>query len=132
MRKNLAMLASALMLTASCTPDPGLGGMATVTGVVMIEDWNSTFTNINSVYPAMREDIFLVFGDEPTFGEDVETHFDGTYRFQYLYPGKYTLYAYSDRLATPGNTNTREPVKLTFEITEKRQILTLDTLYIRK
>lgn len=132
MRKNLAILTLALMLTASCTPDPGLGGMATVTGVVMVEDWNSTFTNINSVYPAMREDIFLVFGDEPTFGEDVETHFDGTYRFQYLYPGKYTLYAYSDRLATPGNTNTREPVKLTFEITEKRQILSLDTLYIRK
>lgn len=132
MRILFCIFTTLTFVLAGCTPEPGLGGMATVTGVVMVEDWNSTFTNINSVYPAMREDIFLVFGDEPTFGEDVETHFDGTYRFQYLYPGKYTLYAYSDRLATPGNTNTREPVKLTFEITEKRQILTLDTLVIRK
>lgn len=132
MRKLLNAAAVGLLLLAACTPDAGLGGMATVTGVVMVEDWNSTFTSINSTYPAMREDVFLVFGDEPTFGEDVETHFDGTYRFQYLYPGKYTLYAYSDRLATPGNTNTREPVKLSFEITEKRQMLTLDTLFIRK
>jgi len=132
MKIALCIFTALWFALAGCRPEPGLGGMATVTGVVMVEDWNSTFTNINSVYPAVREDIFLVFGDEPTFGEDVETHFDGTYRFQYLYPGKYTLYAYSDRLATPGNTNTREPVKLNFEITEKRQILTLDTLYIRK
>lgn len=126
------MMALSVLLFGGCTPDAGLGGMATVTGVVMVEDWNPTFTSINSVYPAMREDVFLVFGDEPTFGEDVETHFDGTFRFQYLYPGKYTVYAYSDRLATPGNTNMREPVVMSFEITEKRQILTLDTLVIRR
>lgn len=132
MKAVLGMVAAMVLGLSGCTPDPGLGGMAKVTGVVMVEDWNSTFTSINSVYPAMREDVYLVFGEEPTFGEDVETHFDGTYRFQYLYPGKYTLYAYSDRLATPGNTNMREPVKLTFEITEKRQMLSLDTLFIRK
>lgn len=132
MKLAISAFAALVCGLSGCMPDPGLGGMATVTGVVMVEDWNSTFTNINSVYPGMREDVFLVFGDEPTFGEDVETHFDGTFRFQYLYPGKYTIYAYSDRLATPGNTSTREPVKLTFEITDKRQMLTLDTLVIRK
>lgn len=121
-----------VLLISACSKDPGIGGFAEVSGVVWVEDWNASFTAIQSTYPAMDEDVFLVFGDELVVGEDTKTNFNGNYRFKFLYPGKYKLYAYSDRLETVGNTNQQEPVIIEFEITEKYQKLQLDTLVVKR
>lgn len=44
---------------------------------------------------AAKTDVFIVYGDEPYYGDDVETGADGMYRFEYLTPGNYTLFSYS-------------------------------------
>ncbi len=124
-------LLSGLSLSG-CQKDPGIGGFARVSGVIWVEDWNAGFTAIQSTYAAMDEDVYLVFGEDITYGADEKTSYNGAYTFKYLYPGKYKVYAYSDRLETAGNTSKTEPILLEFEIKEKRQEVTLDTIVIKK
>ena len=116
----------------ACDPGPGEGGYASVQGVVMVEDWNSTFTTVLSRYPAMDERIYLVFGDDPVPGTDSRTSYDGSFRFGYLRTGKYRVYTYSDRFPTSGNTSNQEPVWIDFELGSRREQKLLDTLWIKK
>ena len=126
------LLLGVISTLVSCDPGPGEGGYASVQGVVMVEDWNSTFTTVLSRYPAMDERIYLVFGDDPVPGMDSRTSYDGRYRFGYLRTGRYKVYTYSDRFPTSGNTSNQEPVWLDFELGSRRDQKTLDTLWIKK
>jgi len=116
----------------SCTPEEGRGGYAQIEGVVMVRDWNSSFTLIQDTFPAMDERIYLIYGDEGVPGTDVRTSFDGRYRFDQLHPGHYTVYAYSDRKPTPDNTSTTEAVVLSIHITDKRARQQADTIWINR
>ena len=44
---------------------------------------------------AAKTDVFIIYGNEVYFGNDVETGADGMYQFEYLRPGDYTVFAYS-------------------------------------
>ena len=117
---------------ASCTKESGTGGFASVSGVVWTQDWDNTFSIINSEFPAMDEDVYLMYGTDSIPSEDVKTSYNGWFSFPFLQPGKYTLYVYSNRYITPGNTNKLEPVLIPFEIKDKREKLVLDTIVIKR
>ena len=73
-----------------------MGGTGTVQGFVKLvhhpdDDYTLTPDTVN----AAKTDVFIVYGDENFFGDDMETGADGGYRFEYLRPGNYTVYAYS-------------------------------------
>jgi len=137
MKRFLLLPALALVLTfASCNSGPGPGGQATITGKVAVTgNWNSTctaYTNVSTgfdAYNAPDVDVYLIYGDEPTYGDRVKTAPDGTFQFKYLRKGSYTIYAYSkDCNATAGTSAST----LTAEITEKKQEVELTTLEINK
>jgi hypothetical protein len=117
---------------SSCTKESGTGGFASVSGVVWTQDWDNTFSIINSEFPAMDEDVYLMYGTDSIPSEDVKTSYNGWFSFPFLQPGKYTLYVYSNRYITPGNTNKLEPVLIPFEIKDKREKLVLDTIVIKR
>ena len=117
---------------ASCTKESGTGGFASVSGVVWTQDWDNTFSIINSEFPAMDEDVYLMYGTDSIPSEDVKTSYNGWFSFPFLQPGKYILYVYSNRYITPGNTNKLEPVLIPFEIKDKREKLVLDTIVIKR
>jgi hypothetical protein len=127
-----AFLFLSCMIMQACTPDEGRGGYAQIAGVVMVRDWNSSFTLIQDTFPAMDERIYLIYGDEGVPGTDQRTSFDGRYRFDQLHPGHYTVYAYSDRKPTPDNTSSTEPVVLKVHLTDKRAQHQADTLWINR
>jgi hypothetical protein len=127
-----ALLFISCMFMLACTPDEGRGGYAQIAGVVMVRDWNSSFTLIQDTFPAMDERIYLIYGDEGVPGTDQRTSFDGRYRFDQLHPGHYTVYAYSDRKPTPDNTSSTEPVVLKVHLTDKRAQHQADTLWINR
>ena len=86
-----------LCLFMSCNKDEGLGGSSSLEGYVYTiihQDDNFSFTK--DTIPAVNEDLFLIFGDDNFYGEDVETNAEGMYRFDYLRKGTYTLYALSE------------------------------------
>lgn len=91
----MALLALALVLP-SCNKGPGEGGTGTVQGIVkMVHHSDNDFTLMPDTMAAAKTDVFIVYGDDAFYGNDVETGLDGMYRFEYLLPGEYTVFAYS-------------------------------------
>lgn len=84
------------IFTASCEKEEGTGGNNSITGKVYVRDYNANFTILEEQYTAKDEDVFIVYGDDEVYGDKTSTHLDGTYRFDYLREGKYTIYAYSE------------------------------------
>ncbi|MBK9456483.1 MAG: hypothetical protein IPO24_13285 [Bacteroidetes bacterium] len=52
-------------------------------------------------YYSPDEKVFIVYGDNTAFDDEVSTAYDGTYKFEYLRKGLYTIYVYSDCILCP-------------------------------
>ncbi len=127
---QIVLVISALVFV-SCSQDEGIGGNSHIKGRLMVNYYNDDFSVCLSgqPVPACDEDVFLLFGEDAVVGEDVTTSNTGNYEFEYLWPGKYTLYYYSDD--TTGLTDEKVPVIK--EITlKKNETLILDDLIINR
>ncbi len=123
----LALLASLLIYT-SCRKGPGLGGNATITGKVYEYDYNSDFTNLKDAYFKADQDVYIVYGDEKVYADKFSTHYDGTFQFNYLLPGEYTIYAYSKD--TTDTSAIDMVVEKKIVITDRWETIETDTLII--
>lgn len=91
----MTLLALALILP-SCNKGPGEGGTGTLQGYVkLVHHPDDDYTLTPDTMAAAKTDVFIIYGNEVYFGNDVETGADGMYQFEYLRPGNYTVFAYS-------------------------------------
>lgn len=82
----------------SCKKEEGIGGTSTITGKVIVHDFDAGFQEASprEIYPAKNEKSFIIYGEDgTTYNDDFNTSFDGTYEFKYLQKGKYRIFAYS-------------------------------------
>ena len=117
----------------SCSKPAGQGGDSKITGKVWVKNYNSTFTLLNQEYPGADVDVYIIYGNEATYGDKISCGPDGVFEFPYLRKGSYRIYAYSkDKEAyLAGNTNA--PDKAVFvdaEITDKKQTVDAGTITI--
>lgn len=95
----ISFLISIFLFFFSCNRDEGIGGASMLEGYVYnIVHYDDNFSFRKDTIPAVKEDVFLIFGNDPLnyFGEDIETDQNGFYRFEYLREGNYKVYAYSE------------------------------------
>ena len=91
----LTLMVMALLLP-SCNKGPGEGGTGTVQGFVkLVHHPDDDYTLTPDTMAAAKTDVFIIYGNEAFFGDDVETNAEGMYQFEYLRPGEYTVFAYS-------------------------------------
>lgn len=102
-------------------------GTSSITGSIYVLDWNAERTSMIASYFGADEDVYITFGNDPFYFDDVKTHHDGTYQFNNLVKGKYTIYALSDPFARQ-----LVPVSVSVEITEENQHIVLDSIKIVK
>ncbi len=93
---NLLLTVMMVINLISCTKDEGVGGKATIRGKVVLQDYNDDFSILLSEYNASEEDVYIIYGNDKTFGDQVETNHDGTFEFDYLLPGDYKIFIYSE------------------------------------
>lgn len=118
-----------LSLTLSCNKEPGRGGTSSITGKVHVYNINS-LGDTTAQYYGMDEDVYIVYGDkDSTYDDKFACSFDGSYRFDYLTPGEYTLFAYS-RCDTCDDGMV--PVFRKIQIQEKKMVYEVADLYILK
>ena len=91
----ILILTVCIPLIFSCQKEPGEGGKATIYGKIFVYDYNSTFTELKEEYYAQDEDVYIVYGNDRSFGDHVKTSYNGTFEFKYLRPGDYLIYCYS-------------------------------------
>ena len=120
----LALMAMALLLP-SCNKGPGEGGTGTVQGFVkLVHHPDDDYTLTPDTMVAAKTDVFIIYGDEDFFGDDVETNAEGMYQFEYLRPGEYTVFAYST-LPSGEKVAVSETVEL-----QRGAVAKVPTLYI--
>ena len=114
---------------SGCSKPEGEGGTSTIQGKVYAYDYTGSGILQGEFYAA-DEDVFIIYGDEDNYYDDsYNTSFDGSFRFQYLRPGIYTVFVYSDCISCPSGT---EAISQTVEITGNNQDIILDDFEIRK
>ena len=120
-----------VLIAISCEKEEGQGGTSEITGKVLVKQYNANFTTLMEQYYAPDEDVFIIYGDDPVYGDKTSTNYDGAYRFEYLREGNYTIYAYSEDSAHyPTQHNI--PVIRHVEITKKNQKVSVSDIVILK
>ena len=93
-RLLLLVLISSVLI--SCNTGEGTGGTGAIEGTVYkVLHPDDNYNLDTDTVLAAKEDVFLVYGTQRFYGDDEETDHTGFYRFDYLRPGTYTVYAYS-------------------------------------
>lgn len=95
--KSTLLILALSLFVASCNKDEGPGGTASIEGrLFQIVHDDDHYPPTSDTILAVKHDVYLVYGNDTYFGDDTETDEDGSFRFQYLTPGSYTIYAYSE------------------------------------
>lgn len=127
---TVGFLAAVLLLLSGCLKEPGTGGTSTISGKIYAFDYNAEGTHLRAQYYAPNEDVYILYGDDSIFSDRTLTSFDGSYRFEYLRPGTYTIFAYSKNLVT--KLPPPEAVRKTVEIVSGNQAVRLEDIEINK
>ncbi|MDD3741148.1 MAG: hypothetical protein PHH30_07890 [Bacteroidales bacterium] len=122
-------LAFVLMMLSSCEKNPGEGGNATISGSVWVRNYNSTFSSLISEYAGVKEDVYIVYGENTGYDDKVETDYLGYYRFNYLRKGKYTIYVFSED-STMTSPDGKTAIIKEVEIVENDQLLIVPQIII--
>ena len=98
------LLASLIILffVSSCEKSPGEGGTSTIQGSVykLSTYYNVLTQQTDTVYYQLdaKKDVYIIYSDNENefYNDNVETNWNGQYRFDYLRKGDYTLFVYTD------------------------------------
>ena len=97
----------------SCKKDEGPGGTSNIIGKVWVQDYSNNFTVLTSEYWAEEENVYIIYGNDTIYSDRTKTTYNGSYWFQYLHEGTYTIYAYSNDSSTVNpSPSGRIPVKV--------------------
>lgn len=129
LKQTWVIPALALLLFAACKKQEGKGGDASIAGSVYVKHYNSTFTEFISEYPGADTYVYLVYGDDISYGQRIKTNYEGEFEFKYLYKGNYTVYVYSlDSTLTAADGNV--PVVKQVSIAGRKDHIQLDTFRV--
>lgn len=119
----------AIFFVYSCEKPEGEGGYTTVSGSVLIKDYNSSFTYLLDEYVGVDEVVYIVYGDEVGYSDRTRTDYLGRFSFKYLRPGNYTVYVYS-KDSTFANTSGVSAVVQKFKINKNEKSVELPEFVI--
>lgn len=95
----VVVLFATTLLLASCEKVEGPGGKATITGKVMqidIDIEENGDTTVEASYYIPDENVYIIYGNNVIYDDDIKTNYDGSFKFEFLRKGNYTLFAYSE------------------------------------
>ena len=102
--KKILLICFGLLTTFifSCKKEAGDGGKASLHGLVIGERIITTpyvapFLPIGTrqEYPAAYENVYIIYGNDISYGDKTETNGEGKFEFKYLREGSYKIYVYS-------------------------------------
>lgn len=127
--KRLTLLLTTTILILglnACKKYEGEGGRSKIVGRITINEklYINGILSQTVSYPGAAEDVYIVYGSQDSLFDDrIECHYDGSFSFNNLFPGRYTIFAYSEIFNTGNSvTNndddyyTKIPVKIEVEI----------------
>ncbi len=125
---NIIVFLSFLLFFVACEKDEGMGGKSEIKGTVyyLLTDHNG---NVVSKEQAKDERVYIIYGDDDFYGNDVRSYYDGSYCFQHLQKGSYHIYAYEDCSNCESDLS---PVMVTAEISKNKETATAPDIELTK
>ncbi len=120
-----------VLLFLSCSKEEGEGGRASISGKLIIQEYNNDFSIKKNKYAAADENVYIVYGDGDYYNDKTKTNYDGTFKFNYLRKGTYSIFVYSDD-STGEEESGKTTLWKTVEIKDTKQELVLDDITIAK
>lgn len=116
-------------LLIACSKDEGKGGLASIKGVVMVQNVNYHNNELfGALQPAQGERVFILYGNSSAVGNDTRTSFDGSFEFPFLVQGDYSVYAFSDD--TTNVNGAQVEIKKSISLSSKKAKVHTDTIII--
>jgi hypothetical protein len=112
----------------------GEKGSSSITGKIIVREYNGDFSVLRDIYPGAKEDVYLIYGDDSNevYDKDMETDWNGKYEFEDLPKGKYIVYAFSKDSTLTYTTSRKIAVLKNIEITENYQVVGVPDITIIK
>lgn len=128
---NLIILSLVLTL-CSCKKPAGEGGNSSIKGNVWVQDYNKSLTIMQYQYTGVDVDVYIIYGDDTSYGDKIKTNGNGEFEFKYLRKGNYKIYTISEERI--GNTNDSKEVAVMVDasISAKKQTVDVGQLIIKK
>lgn len=82
-------------LLFSCSKEPGEGGRGAISGRIWLEEYNP-LGDLTASYAAADERVYIQYGTSEIYNDEMRTHHDGRFIFDFLKAGDYTIFAYSE------------------------------------
>jgi hypothetical protein len=124
---------ASILTIVSCKKEAGDGGNSSIRGKVNLELRGvlENSTPIVGTFPAVDEDVYIVYGNHVSPDDRVQTNYNGEFEFLYLRPGKYKVYVISkDTIAPSSWDGSKMTVLREAEITDDKQRITLEEMTI--
>lgn len=100
---NYALLFLITCIYSFCKKPPGRGGNSSIQGKVILRKYNPSNQTFSFIYPAKDVDVYIIYGNDLSYGDRIRTSYEGFFEFKYLRKGDYTIYVYSlDTIAYKG------------------------------
>ena len=100
--RNILFICAIAIGFSSCKKGPGEGGTSSIQGsVYKLSTYYNVLTQQNdTVFYQLdsKKDVYIIYSDNENdfYDDNVETKWNGQYRFDFLRKGDYTLFVYAD------------------------------------
>lgn len=142
MKKITLLSAVALtLIISSCSKPAGEGGRATIKGRIWVENYNALGSMSGSYFlkgefAGADEDVFIIYGDDVSYGNKTKSGPDGIFEFKYLRKGDYKVYVKSKDTTRAyyfnGPGSGIKTVDVSVTIGNKKETVTTEDLVIYK
>jgi hypothetical protein len=125
MKVTIKVLVTFLFISSvvSCKKPEGTGGNSSIKGNIWVKDYPTMVE-----YAGGDQDVYIIYGDDISYGDRVKATYDGNFEFKYLRKGNYKIYVYSESLASLNDS----AVVVSATITEKKQTVDVSRITIYK
>lgn len=98
---TLLLIAAIALVITSCKKPAGEGGRATIKGKIWVENYNTLGAypggayTLKGEFAGADEDVYIIYGDDVSYGNKTKSGPDGVFEFKYLRKGDYKIYVQS-------------------------------------
>jgi len=132
--KRIAIILAFAIGFSACKKEAGEGGTSVIKGKVMnyAISFNGS-SNDTTIFPKAGKDVYIIYSDNEgdVYDDSFETNWDGTYQFEYLRKGDYTVFIYEDSTIV-GSVNYDYPIFKHIKISANNSINTVEDFLLLK
>jgi hypothetical protein len=128
MKRYLLWMILPLISLTACEKEAGEGGNSSIKGYIHVTDYDAFLINIQGEYPGADEEVYIIYGNDISYGDRIRSGPDGVFEFKYLREGDYKIYVYSADTSLSGKIAVQKSVS----ISSKKQTVDAGTFEIKK